>query len=100
MSDSVEFEVRIEIDLDPNKVEGLLRTEFERNLGIRVVAAKHVRPLGMTATEAAISFVISLVSSSLVHTYRDQIDAAAKKVGEKTKSVVRVVFRNNTEKPK
>jgi hypothetical protein len=95
MTDTVEFDVRIDADLDPVRIEELLRRELECNPGLRVVSCNHAEPLGMMASEIAISFIVSLVSSSLVHVYRNHIDAAAQKVGEMTQSAIRVIFRRD-----
>ena len=97
MSDTIRFEVRIDRDLDPINVADLLRKELEHIPGIRINSVEHIEPLGMTAIEAAISFVISLVSSGMVHVYRDQIDSAVKKASERTKSAMRVIFHRDND---
>lgn len=94
MSDKVEFELRV-----PNNVsKDELRTTFEKQLSsassnFSIEKFEKVEAVGMTTPDLIISIIVSAGSSAAIHVYRDQIDAAAKNVGEVLKTDVRTLFK-------
>ena len=91
--DTIEFNAFVDATLDVDDSQSRLIAAIEEEPGFTIDRVERIKPFGMTGAEIAISFVISLASSALVHVARDRIDDAAKRVSGAIKKPLRVVFK-------
>jgi hypothetical protein len=92
-NEPVHFEVRVSSEADVDSIQSALTDQLKQQPDFRVLEVTQITPFGMTGAEIAISFVISLVSSAVVHVYRDEIDGAVSKVSKITNESLRIVYR-------
>ncbi len=93
MSDPVQLELRVPKGTDVKQLIESLDGELKKQSADFDVKESHeVKPMGMTTPDIILSVAISVGSSAAVHVYRDQIELAAKSVGEILSTDVRVLF--------
>jgi hypothetical protein len=92
-SDTIEFRILVHANADIGDSQARLIAAVNDQPGLTVDKVERLKPFGMTGAEIAISFVVSVASSALVHVARDRIDDAAKRVSEDIKRPLRIVFK-------
>lgn len=95
MDRQIEFEVRGDA-AGATRLEPLLREQFENVPELRVESSAVDRAMGMSGEEIAITFVVSLLASTVVHVIRNRIDAAVRAVGDATGTHLRLLFPSPT----
>lgn len=89
-----QFEVYMTLD-DAGKIESFeaeFRKELETSADLKVETSKRARPLGMSGTEIAIGFLVSVLGSLTANALQSRVDAALKRLGEQGKRIGRVTI--------